>query len=519
MELGARRPDGDGLAQRLKQRRVELVVVAALSLAGLGVAVELLRRESSEPSEAAVGPVGFLPKPEAAGLGPGARAEPAYPEAERELSFSRLMDILGAEAAKPEVAPLVEPFKKAFAAQPKLKKTFDEYKRRAAGGEKPSAKAFLSELRKNSEFAKLAHAFGQGPGGSSALLALARQPELKRFMNEQDRALAAAGRPGPGAPAGRTGRMVPVSGGRGASGGGARAAGVASYAGPAGFQPEPAAAGLHGAAPSAPGMEPGGKPGSQSSPGAVAGPGAHAATPLAKDWKDEKTITRIEDKIQKLLERYPCLEPLGAATLERFIAGSSIDTVGLWGACFQLRLYGSCKSTGCGQALSCWQACMDAQDGNTRGCIEKTRQQPGCGKPDVDRDAWTTYCVPRRDARGNCLPGTPIPECGEPPCADNGIPDPADRAAICAALAGQRLAPQADPRFEQAALAEWRADEALRDRFMSGTWQSGSASDLRVSEGRALQRFLLEYTRDQRTEGWRGCDVAEGGYVTGTPNP
>lgn len=191
------------------------MVVIGLSVAGMAVAIELVRRAPSDTSLAGVGPVGYLPKPEPGILRPAPRPEPAYPEAEQELGFSRLMDILGAEAAKPEIAPAAEVFKKAFNAQPTLRKTFREFKAKADRGEKPSAKAFFAALRANPAFGRLVSEFGRG-SGSGAMMALARQPDLKRFLNQQDRELAAAGK-GAG-PAGRSARTAYGRGGSGTAG-------------------------------------------------------------------------------------------------------------------------------------------------------------------------------------------------------------------------------------------------------------------------------------------------------------
>lgn len=185
-----------------------------LSVAGLAVAIELVRRPA-DTSLAGVGPVGYLPKPDAGSLRPAARPEPAYPEAEQELGFSRLMEILGAEAAKPEIAPAAEAFKKAFNAQPALRKTYDEFKAKADRGERPAAKAFFAALRGNPAFGRLVSEFGRG-SGSGAMMAIVQQPDLKRFLNQQDKLLAAAGK-GPG-PAGRATRTALGRGGAGGAG-------------------------------------------------------------------------------------------------------------------------------------------------------------------------------------------------------------------------------------------------------------------------------------------------------------
>ena len=88
----------------------------------------------------------------------------------------------------------------------------------------------------------------------------------------------------------------------------------------------------------------------------------------------------------------------------RLAAADRFEKAGLWGACFDLRLYETCKDAGCASsgAGGCWAACLAANPGEERRCVGLVRSQPGCGKDDVDAAVWDQYC--NRAA--------PAPECG-----------------------------------------------------------------------------------------------------------
>ena len=394
------------------RRKLLLLGLCAFFLIGAGVGVSLwMRAPQDQPGGDP------FPAPKVVTAKP---ADTRAGELENELSFSRLMDILGMESDKPAIAPFTKPFVKAFTSNPETRKPFEEFKRKAALGQKPKAKDFLASMRAQPAFGRMVAELGRSPGGSAAMMSLAQHPELKRFLAEQDR-LAKAG----GGPASRDkGAAValrPRAGGKGADG----AAGTGAVLKSGGFAPN--AAELAQLASVGPAIGAGGGSGTQGAGGAGgSGPDAHDATKLDKGWKDEKNITLSDDvkKLNKLLQQYPCLASLGQAKLLRFINGADIDRLGLWGACFQLKWFQDCRVTGCTPPVGehpCWQSCLDANNDNERACIQKVRAQPGCGQGDIPADIWAANCVPKRNpATGKCVSSTPpIPECGLGSCIDD----------------------------------------------------------------------------------------------------
>ncbi|MBI4346212.1 MAG: hypothetical protein HY553_05115 [Elusimicrobia bacterium] len=401
-----------------QRRKLAWLGVGALALIGAGAGVALWMRAPDAAS-------GSVPFPTAKLVMPQTEDSPS--ELEKELGFTRLMEILGMESQRPAVAAVARPFVRAFNERPELKRTYEDFKKRAKLGQKPTAKEFMASLRSQPAFGRLTGEFGRGGGGgggSSAMLALAQHPELKRFLGEQARVVGAEGG---GAARDKKGVLAksPASAGQGAASGSGSGSGAGSAAkGPGGFS----AAELAQLASVGPSVAAGGETGTQSSPGnAPSGSGsdAHDATKLDKEWKDEKNITLSEDvkKLNKVLKQYPCLAPLGEAKLLRFINGADIDRVGVWGACFQLKWYQECHATNCTPPLGefpCWQACLDANQDNERACIQKVRSQPGCSQTDIPPQIWEANCVPRRNPQtGKCLARTPpITECGLGQCVD-----------------------------------------------------------------------------------------------------
>ena len=489
------------------RKRLLVLALAALFLVGAGAGVSVwMRAPQTDPGGDP------FPTPKT--------AMPRLPdtqntELESELSFSRLMEILGMESQKPSVAPVARTIVKAFTTQPELKRKYDEFKRKADLGHKPTAKDFMASMRSQPAFGRMAAELGRSAGGSAAMMSLAQHPELRRFLGEQDRLMKAGGDPAardkkaivPGGLAG----AKPAEGGAGA--GSALKAGGAA----------PNTTELAQLASAGPAISASGGTGTQGAAGG-SGSDAHDATKLDKGWKDEKNITLSDDvkKLNKLLQQYPCLASLGQPKLLRFINGADIDKLGLWGACFQLKWFADCRATGCTPPVGehpCWSACLEANSDNERTCIQKVRLQPGCSQADIPGDIWAVNCVPKR-VNGKCVSRTPpIAECGLSPCVDDAAAvAPATAGPVlggpnCPALtSGKTLPMEAESVYESAANAKWDSDEELRNRFMSGAYVHGRGTTSQVDFEDARKRYLLEYTRDRKTEGWRDCSVDDGGY-------
>ncbi|MBI4423486.1 MAG: hypothetical protein HY554_07160 [Elusimicrobia bacterium] len=412
-------PRGKGTpSKRDRQRRIELAVVVAISLIGVAVGLELVRRHPADGTLAGVGPMSWTSRPQAPGLDRPIGESHLAPEDDKELSFNRLMDILGAEAEKPAIAPLAKAFARDFMSKPPLKKTYEDFKRRADNGERPKAKDFLGSLRAAPAFQKLASDILRGGGGSGsggAMMALVQHPELKRFLNQQDRALGPSGASSAMASKDRDRRAAMLQGGTQSSQGPDYLAKVAGI----------------GASPNAPGAtDLGGGPlgyhadGGQtlSSQGAAAG-----APDAAQAPKDSKSVS-VKDKEKDPAHNVPGFGGGGGlktpATEDMDKAISTwLNTylkdkrkavedgiqAGLtpWGACFKAGALQDCI-TACenppdrvstNRLLFCnppkpgylpyFRACMDANNDSETACLLKCRQQAPCT---TDPGAWKTHC-------------------------------------------------------------------------------------------------------------------------------
>lgn len=404
--------------ERERRRTLELAGVALVSLLGMAAAVAFLRKPAQRLPEPPAAET--LPPPEAPeGLAVEAAARPAE-EDDRELSYGRLMTLLGAESEEPAVAPVAKAFVEEFKKAPELVKVREEFAAAQARGEKPSAAAYLQALREQPRFRKLVGRLGGSAAGRAAVLALVRNPELKRFLRgdgEQQGLLAS--NPGGRAPAGRApaGRASAVSRSASPSKRGvlAAAAGPSAYSAasavaPAGGPPVfagPAAAASTGGSYTGPASG-----GSRPAP-ASASPGSSGGALTA--------LGKIEDAsselMKRLLEQYPWLSHLGEDNVLRLIKESRIDEWGTWGACFSLGIYGRCveacnrgnaEKPGACRVKDGWGSCLDWK-GADRPCIAECRRQAPCQVP---ADRWQAYCVARRGADGSALPSPPpYPEC------------------------------------------------------------------------------------------------------------
>ncbi|MBI4424349.1 MAG: hypothetical protein HY554_11505 [Elusimicrobia bacterium] len=420
-----------GRDARERRRRVELGVAVGLSLVGVAGGVELFRGRADGPRLAGTGPMGLsgarpplvVPPPDGAGV-------PGEPQA---LSFSRLMTILGAEAGSPAIAPAARRFAADFMGKPELKKTYEEFSRRAARGENPSASSFFNAVRTQSSFQKLVGQFGYKGGGSEAILAIARQPEIGRLLSEQEKADKRA--------AALSANIIPL--------GGRRADGrrLSAFGGPAAARPGPGAAGAGAppyradrsgeAAASAPvaagAVAPGGGRASVPAGAAAAPRGAEAAAaPIGKGETGPRgggqdpslgpIETMPEQELQKLLELYPWLERIGKDLVWRMIKERIIEDHGAWGGCFYLGIYArcaaACEEANAGKPGSCvkfdgWRACMEWRDDNDLDCVQDCKGQAGCGVP---AGVWDRYCVRKFDSKGvQTNPPVPYPQCSASP--------------------------------------------------------------------------------------------------------
>lgn len=320
-----------------------------------------------------------------------------------DLSFAQLMGAVrdGAKA-KPELAKkIVDEFK----AQPKLMEVYENFEARANDGQRPGALEFMGALRRRG-FSELAGRFMQAPGSASLLLSIAKRPEMREFLRKDAEAVTAKLRAKSGGA-----RGAASSGGRLASGGGpggARSAlagdsmrGGAAAAGSRGAQAASSAGAAGGGghvggsgalAPGGGGQLQAGGGGQTVAPGGLGNPGGGGGAPGGTT-----PLGEIEDpvtvRMRKLLEMYPWLKELGDENLRKLITTDVVDRYGLWGACFQMEIFGrchaACMKAGCAE-VGGWKACMDVFADDLE-CLKRCPKQEPCV---CDGLAWNKRCVP-----------------------------------------------------------------------------------------------------------------------------
>ncbi|MBI4346218.1 MAG: hypothetical protein HY553_05145 [Elusimicrobia bacterium] len=215
-----------------QERKVWIAVVAVVLVAGAGAGAFFLRSPGDTKLAAAGPALSALPQahlppaslPGASDPSPLVDRLPAA--APQELTFSDMLDILGAESQKPDVAPVAKQFKQQFMANPRTRETLEEFRKARARGDRPSAKLFMSVLRTMPEFKAMASQFAFQPGGTQAMLALAQHPTLKKFLLEQKAMLKA----GQASMAARDRRAAMLAGGTRFGGNPSYAAGRAGLA-------------------------------------------------------------------------------------------------------------------------------------------------------------------------------------------------------------------------------------------------------------------------------------------------
>ncbi|MBI4348824.1 MAG: hypothetical protein HY553_18440 [Elusimicrobia bacterium] len=413
------------------RRLVQAVLVVALLGGGLTAAYLGLSRspQPSEPVAVAPAPVTAVSEPEPLIVEEAPpRSSLPLPDAP-DLSFGQIMRILGAESDKPEVAQAAGEFKKEFVETPELKKAFDEYRHRAARGLDPPAAEFLQTLRAIPAFRKLMAKWGSGTG-KSAMLILAKHPEIRRFLNEERRAAAAAGPVAGRSPVSSVGTIrsargvLPRGGTRNFGAGPAASAALAS-AGPSDIGTGAAAIGS-GAANAE-------RTSAAQASGRASGGGT---APLAK------LSDACSQQMDHLLKEWLARHGLSA---EAYMSDRSS---GIWDLCFkrgelercdracrdQPRAPESRSDSGCGSvghtriSAVCaapsdptyWGTCLEAHGEELR-CVRGCNEQAPCRIP---AEVWNRLCVPQgafappAECRANG--GRAAPEGAEPACRGEG---------------------------------------------------------------------------------------------------
>ncbi len=322
-----------------------------------------------------------------------------------DLLFEDFQRILGAQAASPEIAPIVGAFVKEFNAQPVLKATLERFQKAAQDGKKPTARAFIATLRGTPEFKTVASPFVLSPAGTSAFAALARVPQLHDLMRAEKLAMARA--------ADALKREPPVGSYKGAP----PAAGVGKFApvGPHEGAPH-VSDGARGAS---------GKVEPLVSPDAGRGDDPVAARKRDEPRPDLKKLGDVQQDCgkQDLTDGIPWvreLAALGPGGREAFELAFAKG--GLWGACFAQKMYARCKgaceepwrykvtSSKCkeldqkdskcsppdgGWAEGGYQSCLDwlGSDGE-EPCIKECEAQPPCSVPKWARDKYPAPVAP-----------------------------------------------------------------------------------------------------------------------------
>ncbi|MBI5201975.1 MAG: hypothetical protein HY925_10345 [Elusimicrobia bacterium] len=535
----------------MPSRKPLIAVAALLLILGAGAAAYFLR-PAPEPPRAAVS---SLPPPVEPEAPPAALpADPVetrdrLPKAESdELTFGDMMDILGVESAKPEVAPVAEKFAEKFMANPRTRDTYREFKQARARGDEPAAATFMAVLRKMPEFKAMTTQFAQQAGTSQALMALAKNPTLKKFLVEQKNLLKAQA-----TMASNRDRRAAVSGETARRGGGA-----AYASGQAGFGANASGTGAAGDRAST-GFSAGGAGASSRVGGgqaAISASGEGGPSFGGPGGGGDKAGADVTDVACKSLADPKCaIKTVGNDSvgvmddavkewMAKYGIGSvwdSIEQDGLWGGCFKQGKLSACVSA-CSNPpdriktmgkLYCrlpstyrnypyFAACMEAF-GNELDCIKRCKQQSPCqNDPEVVRK----LCAPPADLRRvkpNCTVAEFdfAPYCSTQPeylknkdYCDGGGLKPANLAAAPKA--------EADPRYPCADENTTNQKVAIDCKKFDGEFKPGSPEEAQWLDtwrrdgrsGESLKdfvqrRWVEEHNQDLKDPGWR-CGPSSG---------
>lgn len=92
------------------------------------------------------------------------------------------------------------------------------------------------------------------------------------------------------------------------------------------------------------------------------------------------------EAMQRLLQRYPWLANLSEQERQALVSSNLIEQHGLWGACFALGIYQSCRNACAASGGQCvpvdgWHACLDFKNNDFAACYALCPRQPGCTPP------------------------------------------------------------------------------------------------------------------------------------------
>lgn len=452
-------------------RLAALGAVAALFLYS-GARVARRPGPPAEPRRALGAPAELMPPPSRRPV--AAEQQAAGPDSvEDPLSFESFVRILDERAKAPWAAPMAKAFAKRFMAEPALKRTYEGFRSASAQGKKPTAAAFMAALRKQAAFRKLTGEFGKQAGAAGVLQAFVRQPDLKRFAQEESFALAgppAAQRSAP--PGGQMPQAPPAT-----SSPGAKPA-LAAEAAPSG-----ATAG--GGKPEDGGRrEPGGSAPSTPSQAAAkpkeAGARGSGSSPDPKGAAGPRPSARLPAELDGVVGDNPWLALMTPQERASILQWGEL---GLWGACFRLGLYRRCSAAcaaslrGC-RAKTAWDSCLDAFGSEVR-CVAECSTR-GCSAPP---DVLARVCV--KDPRPAYCPD---PQAASPS-------SPTTTAAPC--QASDAVA---------ADCSTWDdADAATKAAFLS-YWKDSQGYD----EEWVKRRWVWERTKDVTDPGWRDREYGPG---------
>ncbi|MBI4346193.1 MAG: hypothetical protein HY553_05020 [Elusimicrobia bacterium] len=374
------------------------LLAAALGL-GLGALFVAGGGRGTESSRA------FLPRP---GL-PGGRGEPSGsddrlfarepgPEAEEDVTFGDMLDILGVEASRPENKELAKQFKKEFMAEPELKLVYDEFAAAERLSPRRTMTEFLDRLGKLPAFQRLQAKFFAADASTTALLPLYQSPALGRFWRRDekkpvDNPLVARIR--------RLARGLRLGFHRGPSAAGSLASigGLRGGRGP--FAASGGASTAYGA--------PGGEAGAQADAGPsslLAGPNSHGVNPtlapLTAADSDPMAVFCAPENFKWLCD---FLDPA-----ERLSMYNAIDPYGLWGACWELQSFDKCAAACSASGGKCsqkagWNSCLEARGNAELVCLGECRTPPKTQWCTVPDDVKTRLCTAQ-------WPASPPAECG-----------------------------------------------------------------------------------------------------------
>ncbi|MBI4348076.1 MAG: hypothetical protein HY553_14560, partial [Elusimicrobia bacterium] len=172
-------------------RRVFIGGAAFLAVVVLGVAVQLNRRGPAEGTQGIQLSAPIPPRPESEVDDEDAERAPTdrllvakAPGDGDDVTFTEMLGLLkdGPRSAKTQA--VADKFAADFKAQPRLKAVYDDYKRDAAAGKKPTAAAFMAKLRGTEGFKELVTRFAGMPGSGALMLQIAKQPRMETFLRE-----------------------------------------------------------------------------------------------------------------------------------------------------------------------------------------------------------------------------------------------------------------------------------------------------------------------------------------------